>query len=100
LIHAVAHIEFNAINLACDAVYRFRDMPEAYYADWIAVADDEARHYALLEARLAGLGYSIWRFRRPQRPLGDGAQDRARPALRMALVPRVLEARGLDVTRE
>src|SRR5690349_19535231 len=54
-LHAIAHIEFNAINLAWDAVYRFRGMPAAFYADWVGVADDEARHHALLSTRLAEL---------------------------------------------
>ena len=98
LIHAVAHIEFNAINLACDAVYRFRDMPPAYYGDWIAVAEDEARHYALLEARLAGLGFRYGDFD-AHNGLWEMALKTAHdPLVRMALVPRVLEARGLDVT--
>jgi uncharacterized ferritin-like protein (DUF455 family) len=62
LVHAVAHIEFNAINLAWDAVYRFRDMPPAYYRDWVAVAADEARHYSLLVARLADFGHAYGDF--------------------------------------
>jgi len=98
LVHAVAHIEFNAINLAWDAVYRFRDMPDDYYRDWVRVADDEARHHMLLVARLAELGHSYGDF-----DAHDGLWDMAvRTAdsclARMALVPRVLEARGLDVT--
>jgi uncharacterized ferritin-like protein (DUF455 family) len=98
LAHAVAHIEFNAINLAWDAVYRFRDMPSEYYADWVRVADDEARHFAMLAARLAELGHAYGDF-----DAHDGLWDMAvRTAdsclARMALVPRVLEARGLDVT--
>ena len=51
LIHAVAHIEFNAINLACDAASRFQGLPAAYYADWVRVAAEEAKHFALLQAR-------------------------------------------------
>ncbi|HWT14818.1 MAG TPA: ferritin-like domain-containing protein [Patescibacteria group bacterium] len=98
LIHAVAHIEFNAINLALDAVYRFRDLPDDYYADWLRVAVDEARHFELLQARLADLGHAYGDF-----PAHDGLWEAAcRTAhdglTRMALVPRVLEARGLDVT--
>jgi len=98
LVHAVAHIEFNAINLAWDAVYRFRDMPAEYYRDWAQVAADEARHFALLAARLAELGHAYGDF-----DAHDGLWDMAvRTAdsclARMALVPRVLEARGLDVT--
>jgi uncharacterized ferritin-like protein (DUF455 family) len=98
LIHAVAHIEFNAINLAWDAVYRFPCMPPAYYRDWASVADDEARHFKLLQDRLRELGHQYGDF-----PAHNGlwqmAIDTAHdPLVRMALVPRVLEARGLDVT--
>lgn len=98
LVHAVAHIEFNAINLALDAVYRFRDMPEAFHADWLTVADDEARHFDLLEARLRAMGYRYGDFD-AHNGLWDAACRTADVCLvRMALVPRVLEARGLDVT--
>lgn len=98
LIHAVAHIEFNAINLAWDAVYRFRDMPSAYYGDWVRVADEEAYHFSLLRERLQGLGYDYGDFN-AHNGLWEMAQDTAHDVLvRMALVPRVLEARGLDVT--
>jgi len=98
LVHAVAHIEFNAINLACDAVYRFRDLPDAYYADWALVASEEAYHFSLLQGRLAELGYAYGDF-----PAHNGLWEMAvktagDPMLRMALVPRVMEARGLDVT--
>lgn len=98
LVHAVAHIEFNAINLALDAVYRFRDLPDAYRDDWLQVAVDEAKHFDLLAARLAQLGFAYGDF-----PAHNGLWDAAcRTAddclTRMALVPRVLEARGLDVT--
>ena len=98
LVHAVAHIEFNAINLAWDAIHRFRGLPADYYRDWARVADDEARHFALLAGRLAELGHAYGDF-----DAHDGLWDMAvRTAgsclARMALVPRVLEARGLDVT--
>ncbi len=97
-IHAVAHIEFNAIDLACDAVYRFRGMPADYYADWVRVADDEARHFTLLRARLRDFGHDYGDFD-AHNGLWEMAVKTARDALaRMALVPRVLEARGLDVT--
>ena len=97
-IHAVAHIEFNAIDLAWDAVYRFRDMPADYYRDWIQVADDEARHFRMLRARLNGLGYEYGDFP-AHNGLWEMAEKTAHSGLaRMALVPRVLEARGLDVT--
>ncbi|MFI4969688.1 MAG: ferritin-like domain-containing protein [Lysobacterales bacterium] len=98
LVHSVAHIEFNAINLAWDAVYRFRGMPIAYYHDWARVAADEARHFALLSARLAELGHAYGDFDAHD-GLWDMAMRTADSCLaRMALVPRVLEARGLDVT--
>ena len=98
LIHAVAHIEFNAINLAWDAVYRFRDMPRRYYDDWVRVADEEAYHFSLLRGRLQGLGFDYGDFA-AHNGLWEMAQETAHDALvRMALVPRVLEARGLDVT--
>ena len=98
LIHAVAHIEFNAINLAWDAVYRFRDMPAQYYSDWVRVADEEAYHFSLLQERLQSLGYDYGDFA-AHNGLWEMARDTAHDVLvRMALVPRVLEARGLDVT--
>lgn len=98
LVHAIAHIEFNAINLALDAAYRFRDMPPQYYADWISVAVDEARHFQLLEKRLAELG-SGYGDLPAHNGLWEMAGKTAESCLtRMALVPRVLEARGLDVT--
>lgn len=96
-IHAVAHIEANAVDLALDAVHRFRDLPDAYYDDWLRVAAEEARHFELLETRLADLGAAYGDL-----PAHGGLWDAcARTAddllRRMALVPRVLEARGLDV---
>lgn len=98
LVHAVAHIEFNAVNLALDAALRFDGMPPDYYVDWIGVARDEARHFAMLSARLAELGHSYGDFS-AHNGLWEAAQKTAHdPLLRMALVPRVLEARGLDVT--
>jgi uncharacterized ferritin-like protein (DUF455 family) len=98
LLHAVTHIEFNAINLALDAVYRFRGMPEQYYLDWMSVAVDEARHFSLLAQRLEELGSAYGAFQ-AHNGLWEMAERTADSCLaRMALVPRVLEARGLDVT--
>lgn len=98
LVHAVAHIEFNAINLAWDAVYRFRGKPAAYYRDWASCAHDESRHFAMLAERLQELGHAYGDF-----DAHDGLWQMAEKTAhddtaRMALVPRVLEARGLDVT--
>jgi len=98
LIHAVAHIEFNAINLALDAALRFSGMPAQYYRDWLSVAQDEARHFLLLQARLAELKFGYGDFT-AHNGLWEAAEKTAHDVLaRMALVPRVLEARGLDVT--
>lgn len=97
-VHAIAHIEFNAIDLAWDAVYRFRGLPLAYYRDWVGVASDEARHFAMLRQRLRELGHDYGDFD-AHNGLWEMAEKTAHDGLaRMALVPRVLEARGLDVT--
>ena len=97
-IHAVAHIELNAIDLAWDAVYRFRGMPAQFYADWVSVARDEARHFRMLRTRLLALGHDYGDFD-AHNGLWEMAEKTAHDGLaRMALVPRVLEARGLDVT--
>lgn len=97
-IHAIAHIEFNAIDLAWDAVYRFRGMPATFYLDWVGVAADEARHFGLLGERLAAHGVRYGDFD-AHNGLWEMALKTAHDCLaRMALVPRVLEARGLDVT--
>ncbi len=97
LLHSLAHIEFNAINLALDAVYRFRDMPLDYVSDWLKVASDEGQHYRLLAERLNTLDSYYG-----QLDAHDGLWEMARRTdhdvlVRMALVPRILEARGLDV---
>src|SRR6266566_6397020 len=98
LIHAIAHIEFNAINLALDAAYRFRDLPRDYYGDWLRVAAEEATHFTLLRAHLHALGHDYGDFT-AHNGLWEMAQKTAHdPLHRMALVPRVLEARGLDVS--
>ncbi|APA84485.1 ferritin-like domain-containing protein [Paraburkholderia sprentiae WSM5005] len=98
LLHALAHIEFNAINLALDAVWRFARMPVAFYTDWLKVAAEEAYHYSLLAARLAEYGHAYGDF-----PAHGGLWDmcertRGDVLARMALVPRTLEARGLDAS--
>jgi len=96
LVHALAHIEFNAVNLALDANWRFPGMPEQFYTDWLRVAKEEAYHFSLLSAHLSTLGCaygaytahgSLWEM--VEKTTGD-------VMARMALVPRTLEARGLD----
>lgn len=99
LLHAVAHIEFNAIDLAWDMVGRFGGtMPREFTDDWVQVAEDEARHFNMLQARLESYGASYGDC-----PAHDGlwqsAMDTAHDLkARLAIVPMVLEARGLDVT--
>jgi len=98
LAHAIAHIEFNAINLALDAVYRFRNMPTDFYKDWMRVAKEEAYHFTLMCDYLAIHGYHYGDFS-AHNGLWEMALKTDHSCLkRMALVPRVLEARGLDVT--
>jgi uncharacterized ferritin-like protein (DUF455 family) len=96
LIHALAHIEFNALNLALDALWRFPAMPPEYYADWLRVSSEEAIHFSMLVAHLQMLGYQYGDF-----PAHDSLWEMVEKTCgdivaRMALVPRTLEARGLD----
>ncbi len=98
LLHALAHIEFNAINLAWDAVYRYRGLPDDYYRDWARVAHEEALHFRLLCERLESLGYAYGDFDAHNGLWEMACRTAHDPMVRMALVPRVLEARGLDVT--
>lgn len=98
LLHAITHIEFTAINLALDHAARFRGLPEAYYGDWIGVAAEEAEHFMLLRQRLQDCGHDYGDF-----PAHGGLWAMAErtvddPLIRMALIPRLLEARGLDAT--
>jgi len=98
LLHALAHIEFNAINLALDAIWRFAGMPAQFYVDWLKVAKEEAYHFRLLRDRLTALGYAYGDF-----PAHNGLWEMAEKTrgdvlARLALVPRTLEARGLDAS--
>ena len=99
LLHAIAHIEYSAIDLALDAAYRFAGLPKAYYDDWLEVADDEVRHYLMIEELLVELGGYYGEF-----PVHDALFDASMRTLnfldRMAVVPRFLEANGLDATPE
>ncbi|GAB3625526.1 hypothetical protein PTE30175_02727 [Pandoraea terrae] len=100
MLHALAHIEFNAINLALDAIWRFDGLPAAYYDDWLLVAAEEAFHFTLLADHLASLGRE---FYYGSLPAHDGLWDMAQRTsgdwlARLALVPRTLEARGLDAS--
>jgi uncharacterized ferritin-like protein (DUF455 family) len=100
LLHAIAHIELNAIDLAWDIVARFAGtgLPRAFFDDWVQVADEEANHFTLLSGRLAALGAAYGDL-----PAHDGLWEAAEATAhdllaRLAVVPLVLEARGLDVT--
>ena len=98
LIHAIAHIEFNAINLALDAVWRFDGMPRAYYLDWMLVAAEEACHFRLLRDHLRAQGHDYGDFPAHQGLWTMCEKTEHDVLARMALVPRTMEARGLDAT--
>lgn len=96
LLHALCHIEFNAINLALDAIWRFSDMPADYYTDWLKVAAEEALHFTLLSGHLTTLGYAYGDFPGHNTLWEMVAKTKDDVLARMALVPRTMEARGLD----
>ena len=98
LLHAVAHIEFNAINLAADAVWRFRGLPREYYLDWWRVAAEEAMHFGLVREHLRTLGHDYGDFDAHDGLWTLAVDTAGDPLARMALVPRTMEARGLDAT--
>lgn len=98
LVHSIVHIERNAIDLALDICWRFAGLPEAFYSDWLQVAFEEAYHFTLLREHLLALGYDYGDF-----PAHDGLWEMAERTkgdllARVALVPRTLEARGLDAS--
>ena len=96
LLHSLAHIEFNAMNLALDAIWRFADMPTQYYVDWLKVAKEEAYHFSLIESHLQSVGVAYGDY--PAHNSLWEMVERTSDAViaRMALVPRTMEARGLD----
>lgn len=98
LVHAIAHIEFNAINLALDAIWRFAEMPANYYHDWMRVAQEEAKHFLLLRTHLQEQGYDYGDFVAHDGLWTMCTATQHDVTARMALVPRTLEARGLDAT--
>ena len=98
LIHSIAHIELNAIDLALDIVWRFPGMPEAFYRDWVSIAKEEARHFTLLRDHLVSIGFDYGAFQ-AHNGLWETAEKTSGDLLaRLALVPRTLEARGLDAS--
>jgi uncharacterized ferritin-like protein (DUF455 family) len=98
LVHSVAHIEFNAINLALDLVWRFDGMPDQFYLDWIRIAAEEALHFSLLREHLVSLGYDYGSFPAHNALWLMAEKTKADILARIGLVPRTLEARGLDVS--
>lgn len=96
LLHSLAHIEFNAINLALDAIWRFSNMPEQYYQDWLKVAKEESYHFTLINEYIQSFGFTYGDF--PAHNSLWEMVERTSDAViaRMALVPRTMEARGLD----
>ncbi len=96
-LHAIAHIEYSAIDMALDSAYRFKNMPKAYYDDWLSVANDEVRHFEMLEALLAKVN-SFYSDLPVHNALFEASQRTQTLHERMAVVPRYLEANGLDVT--
>jgi uncharacterized ferritin-like protein (DUF455 family) len=98
LVHSIAHIELNAIDLALDLVWRFAGMPEAFYTDWVRIAQEEAKHFLLLREHLVGMGYDYGSFA-AHNSLWDMAERTQGDLLaRIGIVPRTLEARGLDAS--
>ena len=96
LLHSLAHIEFNAMNLALDAIWRFPDMPKEYYEDWLKVAKEEAYHFSLVNEHLHSLGFAYGDFP-AHNSLWEMVERTTDSVMaRMALVPRTMEARGLD----
>ncbi len=98
LVHSIAHIELNAIDLALDVVWRFADMPEAFYTDWVRIAQEEAKHFLLLRNHLVSLGFDYGDFP-AHNTLWDMAERTKDDILaRIGIVPRTMEARGLDAS--
>jgi uncharacterized ferritin-like protein (DUF455 family) len=98
LVHSIAHIELNAIDLALDVVWRFADMPESFYTDWVRIAQEEAKHFTLLRDHLVGMGFDYGDFP-AHNSLWDMAERTKGDLLaRIGIVPRTMEARGLDAS--
>ena len=98
LVHAIAHIELNAVDLALDAVWRFAGLPDSFYRDWAGVAREEALHFTLLRDHLHRLGYAYGDFPAHAALWEMAERTRGDVLARIALVPRTLEARGLDAS--
>lgn len=98
LVHSIAHIELNAIDLALDVVWRFAGMPEVFYTDWVRIAQEEAKHFSLLRQHLVDMGFDYGDFP-AHNTLWDMAERTQGDLLaRIGIVPRTMEARGLDAS--
>ena len=98
LLHAIAHIELNAIDLALDVVWRFAGMPEDFYRDWVRIAKEEAKHILLIQQHLVGMGFDYGHFPAHNSLWEMAERTRADIVARIGLVPRTMEARGLDAS--
>ncbi len=98
LLHAIAHIELNAIDLALDVVWRFSGMPSAFYTDWVQIAKEEAKHFSLLQAHLVSMGFDYGDFPAHNALWDMAERTRGDILARIGLVPRTMEARGLDAS--
>lgn len=98
MIHSIAHIELNAIDLALDIVWRFPGMPDAFYRDWVKIAREEANHFTLLRDHLLSIGFEYGGFQAHNALWAMAEKTRGDLLARIALVPRTLEARGLDAS--
>jgi uncharacterized ferritin-like protein (DUF455 family) len=98
LLHAIAHIELNAIDLALDVVWRFQDMPEDFYKDWVQIAKEEAKHFLLLQKHLVSMGFDYGDFPAHHSLWEMAERTRGDILARIGLVPRTMEARGLDAS--
>jgi len=98
LLHAIAHIEYTAVDLALDHAYRFQGLPKAYYDDWLEVADDEVRHFEMLNTLLESLGARYGDLEVHNSLFEASMRTQGSLVDRMAVVPRYLEANGLDAT--
>ena len=98
LLHAIAHIELNAIDLALDVVWRFAGMPEDFYRDWVRIAKEEAKHFLLIQQHMVGKGFDYGHFPAHNSLWEMAERTRADIVARIGLVPRTMEARGLDAS--
>jgi len=98
LIHSITHIELNAIDLALDVVWRFAGMPDEFYRDWIRIAAEEALHFTILREHLVGIGFDYGSFPAHNALWEMAEKTKGDILARIGLVPRTLEARGLDAS--